>query len=185
MDGTSRLGSAPLVNGTARLTTATLPAGVHSVVAVYQAAKGFASSTSAAVQTTVNRDASTIALVSANNPTAFGQAVKLTATVRAAAPGGGLATGVVTFFAGMKPLGTATLKAGIATLTVELLRIGRYAIHASYGGDRNFLGGSSQAFLQTVARSKTKVTVVIAHPHKRRVELRYGPSHRHSFKTWI
>jgi sugar lactone lactonase YvrE len=184
MDGTSRLGSAPLVNGIARLTTK-LPAGVHSVVAVYQAAKGFASSTSAAVQTTVNRDVSTIALVSASNPTAFGQAVKLTATVRAAAPGGGLATGAVTFFAGMKPLGTATLKAGIATLTVERLGIGRYAIHARYGGDRNFVGGSSRAFFQTVTRGKIKGTVVIAHPHVRRAEFRYGSSHCHWFKTWI
>ncbi len=53
-DGLTALGSATLVNGSASFTTSTLPAGSHSLTAVYSGSLDFLTSTSAVVTQTVN-----------------------------------------------------------------------------------------------------------------------------------
>src|SRR5215470_3713707 len=63
------------------------------------------------------RASTTTTLTSTPNPSTVGQAVTLTATVRAVAPATGVATGTVAFKDGGVTIGTATLVNGVATLT--------------------------------------------------------------------
>lgn len=83
----------------------------------------------------------TTTVTSSPNPSLFGQAVNLTATV-AAPPGAGTPTGSVTFFDGANELGTVALTAGNATLTIAALQGGSHTITARYPGDGGFLPSS-------------------------------------------
>ncbi len=88
----------------------------------------------------------TLALTSYPNPSVFGQAVTLTATVSPAA-----ATGKVTFYDGVTVLGIGTLSGGQATLTTGLLSSGSRSLKAYYGGDANFAASASAMVVQTVS----------------------------------
>lgn len=90
----------------------------------------------------------TTTLTSSINPSSFNQSVTFTATVTP--PGGGTATGTVSFFDGSKNLGTRTLIGGVATLTLSTLAIGAHSITAVYGGDANFATSTSAVLSQTV-----------------------------------
>jgi hypothetical protein len=95
----------------------------------------------------VTSDATTTRLASSANPSPFGMAVTLTATVTANPPGSGSPTGTVTFYVGpVNPddqIGTCTLSisSGVmtATLSTSSLPAGTDTITATYGGDGNFL----------------------------------------------
>jgi hypothetical protein len=63
-DGSTVPGTAPLNNGIALFTTRTLPAGVHSLSAVYQGSNNYASSTSNSLSQTVTQAATTTVLTS-------------------------------------------------------------------------------------------------------------------------
>jgi len=56
----------------------------------------------------------------------------------------------VTFKDGTTVLGTKTLSSGKATLTTSALAVGKHSITAVYGGNANFNGSTSPAFVQTV-----------------------------------
>src|SRR5437764_1956407 len=96
-DGSNALGTATLnASGMATFTTAALSAGAHTITAVYAGDTSFSTSTSAALTQTVTKANTTVTLASSLNPSLFGQAVTLTATVAAVAPGAGIPTGTVT-----------------------------------------------------------------------------------------
>jgi hypothetical protein len=84
-------------------------------------------------------------------PTAVvGQAVTLTATVTAVAPGAGTPTGTVIFLDGSTVLGTAAVGAdGTATFTTRFAAAGGHALTAVYSGDGTF-AGSAQALTEQV-----------------------------------
>ncbi len=84
-------------------------------------------------------------LSSSPNPTVFGQAVSLTASVVPNA-----ATGTVQFLEGTNSIGTASLAAGTATLTVASLAIGTRSLTAVYNGDGTYVGSRSLVLIQTV-----------------------------------
>jgi streptogramin lyase len=87
--------------------------------------------------------AATVVTLSASaNPAVAGQAVVLTATVAAVAPGMGTPTGSVTFLDNGARLGTAMLDAsGRATFTAHFAA-GSHTLQAVYGGDGNFLAST-------------------------------------------
>ena len=88
--------------------------------------------------------ATTTTVTSSDNPSFLGETVKITATVSAVVPGGGVPTGTVTFSNGTTPLQTLTLDAnGQATLSTAGLDVGSHAITASYSGDVNFTASTS------------------------------------------
>jgi Ca2+-binding RTX toxin-like protein len=94
---------------------------------------------------TINKDATT-SKASASVPSGgLGQAITLTGTVVANAPGSGTPTGKVDFFdtSTAIDLGTVTLSGGSASLITTGLTPGSHAINVSYAGDANFLASSA------------------------------------------
>jgi hypothetical protein len=142
-DGNSLLGTAPVdANGQATLTVS-LGVGNHTLTASFAGTGNFANSASAAVDVTVNRAATAVALASSANPASTGQAVTFTATVTAVAPGAGTPTGTVTFQDGNVILGTVAVgPGGTATFTTRFAAAGGHAITAAYSGDDNFVGSA-------------------------------------------
>jgi len=76
--------------------------------------------------------AGSIALTSSPNPSTFGRAVSLTATVTTGA------TGTVTFYDGAIVLGTGRLAGGVASLSTPSLAAGTRRLTAYYSGDSGF-----------------------------------------------
>lgn len=97
-------------------------------------------------------------LVSSPNPSLFGQAVTLTATVKsqgfAATP-----TGAVTFTDGTVNLGSGSLTAGVAILITSSLAAGTQSITAAYSGDSNFTASNSPPVTQTVGKASTTTSL--------------------------
>jgi hypothetical protein len=148
-DGASTLGTGTLSGGTAAITTSGLAAGAHSITVIYGGDANFAGGTSPVLTQTINKAASSTSVASSNNPSFFGTAVNLTATVTSSATG--TPTGTVTFQDGASTLGTGTLSGGTAAVTTSGLAGGVHSITAVYGGDANFAGGTSPVLTQTVA----------------------------------
>lgn len=159
--------SAPvaLVNGSATFSTSSLTVGTHTVTATYGGDSGFETSTSDPLTATVNKSNASAALGSAPNPSVFGQALTLTATITAAAPGAGSPTGTVTFFDGGQALGTRTLASGVATLTVSNLGVGAHALTVAYSGDGSFNAATSTVQQQTVGKATTNLASLTVLPN--------------------
>jgi Bacterial Ig-like domain (group 3)/FG-GAP-like repeat/Divergent InlB B-repeat domain len=96
------------------------------------------------------RAATTTTLGSQPNPSAFGHATTLTATVSSLAPG--TPTGTITFTEGGTVLGTAPLANAVATLDVSNLSLGSHTIVASYS--------SAPAFRYSVSAPLTHVVKI-------------------------
>ena len=71
-----------------------------------------------------------------------GKPTTLTATVNGALP-----TGTVSFYDGQVLLGTRTLMAGSASITVTLVATGTHTITMTYGGDARNASSSATALL--------------------------------------
>jgi hypothetical protein len=145
-DGTTALGSGALVSGTAAFTTSSLSAKTHTIKATYAGNAIFKPSTGT-VRQIVNKYATTTALSSSLNPSAYGQAVTFTATVTGAGPS---PTGKVRFMDGTTGMGTGTLSGGVAKLTNSTLTVGTHPITAQYLGDVNSARSTSSALDQVV-----------------------------------
>jgi hypothetical protein len=88
-----------------------------------------------------------------------GQPFTLTATV-VVPSGGATPTGQVTFAGVGTPAPVVTLNAsGVATFTSSTLARGTYSVTASYSGDSNYLGGSSNAVAFTVTGYASQTTL--------------------------
>ncbi|MGW2376647.1 Ig-like domain repeat protein [Kitasatospora sp. NPDC001683] len=96
------------------------------------------------------------ALASAPDPSVFGQAKVLTATVTSV---DGIPTGTVSFFDSATLLGTATVVAGVATFTTSAFTVGSHALTAVYSGDTDFNGSTSPVDTQTVTKANTTTTL--------------------------
>jgi|GEM_PF-797410 parallel beta-helix repeat (two copies) len=156
-DGSTLLGNANLTNGTATITISTLSVGTHTLTASYGATVGYSAGTSAAlVQTVLATTTTTIS--SSANPSTYGQAVTLTATVGAA---NGTPTGVVTFFAGATPLGTGSLTNGQASLSVGTLSAGSRSITGAYSGDASNGPSTSAPITQTVNPAASAISLTV------------------------
>jgi hypothetical protein len=150
-DGTTVLGSNLQTNGQATLTLASLAPGTHSLTAFYPGDSQYVASTSPILIQTVSGALTkpVVTLSSSSNPSRFGQAVTLTATVFPSA-----ATGSVTFYDGQSVLGTSPLAGGRATLTTSFPASGGHALTALYGGDVSFAPAASVVLAQTVNVSR-------------------------------
>ena len=93
----------------------------------------------------VNINSTTTAVISSANPANTGAPITFIATVS----GAGKRTGTVTFKNGTAILGTSTLTANTATLTLSG-GAGTYSITAVYSGDANNTGSTSSAVAQVI-----------------------------------
>jgi Big-like domain-containing protein/putative glycosyl hydrolase-like family 15 (GHL15) protein len=125
--------------GKAKLTTAALGAGTHTITALYQPTPPYQPASASRVQT-VNKATPSVALSSSRPTSPQGQPVTFTAIVKGPS-GTPPPTGSVQFqdkgvaLGGPQPLDAS----GRATLTVSTLTVGSHKITAAYSGDANLL----------------------------------------------
>ena len=160
--GSTSLGSAPLTNGVATLTTTSLPAGTDSVTASYPGDATYAASTAASAQVVMSQASTTLALTAAPTAATTGQSVTLTATLTPFSAGTNTTTGeTVTFSSGSTTLGTAALAGGVATLATTSLPTGTDSVTATYAGDTNFTGSTSPAVQVVVTAAKVPTALAL------------------------
>jgi uncharacterized repeat protein (TIGR03803 family) len=111
---------------------------------------------SALLKQAVTQYTTTTSMVSNLNPSIFGQAVTLTATVSSS---GTTATGKVYFKSGTTTIGNGTLSGGVAAITTSTLAPGSYAITATYSGDTEHAASVSTTLTQVV-NDATSVTTL-------------------------
>ena len=155
------LGHAGLVNGVARLTTAKLPAGSHTVTAVYAGTATLVGSASSPLPLVVNPASVSIALTdSATGPVLYGTPLILTAAVTNTGGTPVSPTGTVNFLDGATLIGHARLVNGVASLTTP--RLGGGVIHvltAVYDSNPNFTAATSSAASQEVDQASTSAVL--------------------------
>jgi len=158
-DGATVLGSANLdTSGAASLTVTSFAIGSHTLTASYAGNTSLQGSTSAAVVQVVSTSSTSVALSTSPNPSTLGQAVALTAVVRAVT--GGSPAGVVVFNEGTSVLGSANLDAtGTAVLTLSSFAVGSHNLTATYAGNSNLQGSASAVVTQVVNRSAVQITI--------------------------
>lgn len=164
MDGGTSIGTATLnASAVATLTVSSLADGLHSITAVYAGdpANYILGSTSAVLKQDVLA-ASTVVVAGLPNPSIYGSAVKLTATVTS--NGSTAPTGTVKFLDGAATLGTGTIvgTSGVATFTTSSLNAGSHAITASYLGDTSDGPGTSAPFVLQVNLTPTTTGIAAA-----------------------
>jgi hypothetical protein len=144
-DGEAVLATASASGGIAVFSTSTLATGTHSLSVGYSGDANHAPCSSPAILHDVKLPTTT-SLVSSPNPSWFGQSVTLTATVSPAA-----ATGTVTFYDGVNPIGTGGLSGGTAELITSALTTATHSLSAGYGGDETYLSSASASVSHDVA----------------------------------
>ncbi len=157
-------GTVALVNGVATLTTSALSVATHPITAVYSGDTNFNASASAQIAQIVGLAQTTTTLVSATNPSVFGNNVTFTATVAVTSPGASATGALVTFKDGSTTLGTATPTGGVASFTTATpLSIGLHSITAVYAGDTT-TGASTSAIVSQVVSAAGSSTSLGANP---------------------
>jgi len=158
-DGSTPLGTAPIINGQATLTVPSLPIGTNQITVSAINTSTSGTITSPPTPVTVAKATVVIALASSANPSNPNQAVTFSATVHAGA------TGSVTFLDGTAVLGVGTISAqGVATFTTSTLTIGSHPITASYGGDSGYTAATSAVLTQVVGKIPTVTTILASTP---------------------
>jgi CSLREA domain-containing protein len=152
--------SVTLVSGQASLTTSTLTLGNHPVTANYAGDANYTGSTSNTTDQVVNPADTTTTIASALNPSIIGQAVTFTATVTSTV---GTPSGSVQFYADGAAMGSpVVLSNGQASLSTIALTVGTHVITATYSGDANHLGSTSNTIDQVVNSADATISIVSA-----------------------
>jgi hypothetical protein len=145
----SPIGSPALAGGSASVSISTLTVGTHSIVATYNGdANDAGSSNSPAYVETVQKATIATTLASTPNPSASGQTVTFTATVKG---GTTTPTGTVTLEDGGTAVANLPLPGnGIVTFSVATLAVGTHTMTAIYSGDGNYAASTSGVVSQKV-----------------------------------
>ncbi len=147
LDGSNRLGTASLINGSATLDATFTDRGIHAITAQYSGDGVFLPS-SERIPLEVTGLATTLNLL-APADAAPGSSVVLTATLTSAE---GIPTGQVVFLDENTNLGAAPLNnAGVAILRINTLAAGTHILTASYAGDGKFEGSNSAGVTLDIA----------------------------------
>lgn len=155
LDGVTRLGTADVVLGSARLERSDLSVGSHLLTARFSGSGAFVGSTSYPITLTIGRfETSTTALTSTPDPSVYGQVVTLRAVVTPST-----ATGAVRFHADGVDIATATLAGGVATCALQVSRLGTTVYSASYLGATFVAGSTSPPDSHRVDRGTTVTAV--------------------------
>jgi hypothetical protein len=156
------IGSGSLAGGNPpdliKVSTSSLPAGVHSVTATYAGDSNVNGNTSNAVTVNVSRANSTTALTLSKSASTYGESVTLSANV--SGPGSATPSGTVQFKDGATNLGgPQTVVAGVATLATSEIPAGSHTLTAEYSGGPNHNASTSTGKGLTVAKAKTAIAL--------------------------
>ncbi|HYF79316.1 MAG TPA: Ig-like domain repeat protein, partial [Symbiobacteriaceae bacterium] len=152
MEESTTLGTVPLTGNTATYTISSLsPGPAHKITAHYTGDANFDASASGEASQVVNPAVSTTVLTSSKSTSAYGESVRLTATITSAF--GSPADGTVTFYAGSTPVGTAAVVAGAAILDKTDLPVGTYDLKATFSGNATATSDESDPVSQTVTKA--------------------------------
>ena len=166
MDNGIELGTVPLIDGSAAVTTILGP-GAHTITTKYSGDAQFVGSTGSLEQT-INgpTTSSATTLTSAADYSALGTSITLTANVLTF---GGSPSGQVRFFDGTTLLATVTLVNGTARYQTTALTVGPHVLSAVYSGNGTTLPGSTALpVVHTVyqgTKPKTTSTDVVSGPN--------------------
>jgi hypothetical protein len=158
-DGSSVLSTVAVNSlGVATYVNTTLPAGTHTITAVYLGDSDYAGSTSTQIITeTIKQTATTTHLSSSTLNSIATRAITLTATVTAL---GATPSGTVSFMNGNVLIGTGTLNHGVASVVTSSLPVGTDSVFAIYNGDSNDIGSTSAPPLAiTIVKAPTTTVV--------------------------
>ncbi len=163
----SSLGTALLTNGTATLILPTIPAGSHTLHAVYSGDPLDAPSTSAAVLATIAANPTTTTLILAQQSVVIGAPVTFNLRVTSAlttSPTGTVTirSGAITLASG--PLSNSAPGTAYATLSANstTLGLGAFPLTASYSGDLGDAPSSTSALTITVLPIPTTLAFTIS-----------------------
>ncbi len=159
-------GSTPVTldgSGHATFATNALTVGTHNITATYLTTTDYTTSTSAVLSQQVGLDGTSTILTTTGSPSVYTQAVTFTATVTGAAPGGGPASGFVTFTdtstgQTLQP-NVALNSLGVATYTTSTLTVGLHNIVANFSANPSFTASSSPAVGQVVKANGTYTAI--------------------------
>lgn len=157
MDGTNNLSTATLASGLGRISYSGLAPGTHPITAVYSGDGNFTASKSAVQNVTVNQASTATTVSSSLNPSTYGLALTITASVQA--PQGINPIGTVTFMDGSATLGSSSLSNGLAQFTLSGLGAGSHTLTAVYAGDTYLTGSTSTGLAQSVSAASSATTV--------------------------
>ena len=156
-DEANVLGVAPLSNGQGALSTSSLGAGNHSIVANYGGDSAYQASASTPLTQSVKPASATLVITPSANPSSYNQGVTFTASLTPQISGS--ATGIVTFLDGVNQIGTAAVTGNSANITVGTLATGTHSITGAYSGDSNFTAASSAPVSQIINKAATTTVV--------------------------
>jgi sugar lactone lactonase YvrE len=161
-DGSTAIGSCPLVGGKCSYVATLTLGGEQSLTAVYSGDSNLATSTSNTVNEMVNGYIVQIGLTSSVNPSFIAQKTTLTATVTVPSgqTGAGTPTGTITFYDNATKLGTATISGGKASISVGFSTVGTHPLIAVYSGDPSFVSTASAQYSQQVIDYAETTTIV-------------------------
>ena len=158
LDGSVQIGSANLNGGAATLTTSTLSAGTHMLSVQYAGDALNMANSSNVVSEVINLAGTLTTIATSNADVIVGTSITLSSTVTTT--NGTLpVTGTVQFMDGATSLGTGTITAGKASITLSTLPPGSHNITAVYSGDPNNATSTSTILLQKVEQIGTVTTL--------------------------
>jgi streptogramin lyase len=155
-DGSSAIGSGPLVSSgstsaTASFATGYLIVGTHNITAVYSGDTSDSGSTSAILSQVINNANIGVTLLSSANPDVFGSPLTLTAQVTG---NGATPTGTVALNDGGTTVATLPVPAtGVITFANPSLAIGQHSLTAAYSGDTYHAASTSGIVSQTIQQA--------------------------------
>jgi pseudomonalisin len=161
-DGSTVLGTVPIVSCPVAFSTSALSVGTHNITVAYSGDTNNLPSTSQAVVHTVNAVLATTTSTVTPSATALtaGQSLSLSVNITGNAPGG-----TVQFFDGNTPLGSPVLvSAGTASLSINTLQAGSHLISASYLGDVQNAPSVSPTVSIQVGKLASSVTASSSQP---------------------
>ena len=133
-NGSTNIGSAAVIGGTASVTTSFAAGGTDILHAVYSGDYNYLSSTSNSLTMNVSGPlVTTTTLQASTSATAIGDSVTLTANLTPATT-----TGTVTFYNGSTAIGTANVNGGVATLNTTFAASGNTTLKAIFAGNASW-----------------------------------------------
>lgn len=170
-DGDLLLGTVDIAAYKAVLTTTKLKRiGKHSLRSTYVGDTNFESKASSVVEVEIVPAKSNLSLTSSEPVSSYGKPITLSLKIDGAEP-----SGQVSFYNGTHLLGTSSINAGVASLSIANLAVGEHKLTASYDGDEFNLASTSNAVTQTIAKADTVNTLSTSN------QAPYSPNSRLSF----